>query len=118
MTTELRPCPCGKVPTEIHINEGGSVKWAWASGNCCDEWHTEFRTFYTVEPDELMGYAVAGWNAAPRGERVCEWTPIKDPYACNKTSCGHNTVTWLGSSIDHKYCQYCGGKIQVKEQSE
>ena len=66
----LNPCPCGKVPTELGIIDSveGS-KYAFAVGNCCGEWHIEFRANYKL-PDspECKALACEAWNAAPRGE--------------------------------------------------
>lgn len=58
--------------------------------------------------------------AAPRGERVCEWTG--GTYDAKRNLRKYHTTCdkWLGyfgRSIGQGWCQYCGGKIQVKEQS-
>ncbi len=67
---ELKPCPCGKIPTELHISDAGQGgKWANVCGNCCDEWMLEFRTDYNnLDSDECMKLAVDWWNDAGRGE--------------------------------------------------
>ena len=69
--TPLNPCPCGRVPTELGIVDAGQGgKYAWAVGNCCGEWHIEFRTNYEpLDSPECMTRAIEAWNAAPRGEK-------------------------------------------------
>ncbi len=63
--TELQPCPCGKTPTELHVDSAG-VKWAFASGNCCNEWHIEFRNQYAQEYEQIHKLANEAWNRTPR----------------------------------------------------
>lgn len=62
----LKPCPCGKIPTELSIDQSGT-KWAWTSGNCCGDWSLEFRAGYHTDLDELKKLAAARWNGAERG---------------------------------------------------
>ena len=62
----LKPCPCGKIPNSLLIADNG-VKWAYAFGDCCNEWHIEFRTAYNpIDSDECMSLAVEAWNIANR----------------------------------------------------
>lgn len=62
----LKPCPCGKIPDILLISDNG-VKWAYVFGDCCNEWHVEFRTAYnSIESDECMVLAVEAWNLAKR----------------------------------------------------
>ena len=65
----LKPCPCGQTPTKLHISETQcSPKWALVAGNCCDEWHIEFRTIkYDMGSDVTYEAAIEAWNDAPRG---------------------------------------------------
>ena len=64
---ELKPCPCGKTPTNLCVIEGSSCKFAFVTGNCCGEWHVEFRTDYTdLDSDECYGLAVSAWNETVR----------------------------------------------------
>lgn len=64
---ELKACPCGKTPKLLGIQEGSTVKWAWAYGNCCSDWNVEFRTGYKpTDSDECMEYAIEAWNSAQR----------------------------------------------------
>ena len=65
--TDPLPCPCGKTPTGLYVTETRSVKWAFVYGECCGDWHIEFRTNYT-EGDELMKHATEAWNNAPRAK--------------------------------------------------
>ena len=64
----LKPCPCGQTPKQLFIADNGS-KWAYTYGDCCNEWHIEFRTFYNpIDSDECMDLAVEAWNHATRGK--------------------------------------------------
>lgn len=64
----LNKCPCGQIPDSLLIVDNG-VKWAFATGNCCNEWHIEFRTRYNkIDSDECMKLAKEAWNNATRGE--------------------------------------------------
>lgn len=63
----LKPCPCGEIPESLLVVDNGS-KWAYVCGNCCNEWHIEFRTMYhPIESEECMKLAVEAWNLANRG---------------------------------------------------
>ncbi len=67
MATQLKSCPCGQTPKKLFISENGS-KWAYACGDCCNEWHIEFRTFYKpIDSDECMKLAIEAWNITSRG---------------------------------------------------
>lgn len=62
----LKPCPCGETPKSLRIADNGS-KWAYVSGDCCNEWNIEFRTHYhRIETNECMALAVEAWNVAGR----------------------------------------------------
>ena len=64
---ELKPCPCGEVPAELHISEGATLTYAYVSGSCCNEWATEFRTDkYSPYSKESMVNAVKIWNSTKR----------------------------------------------------
>ena len=68
MSDLLKPCPCGQTPKQLFIADNGS-KWAYTYGDCCNDWHIEFRTFYNpIDSDECMDLAVEAWNCAPRGK--------------------------------------------------
>ena len=64
----LAACPCGKVPDELAIMDGGQgSKWAFASGSCCGEWHIEFRTnYHALDSDACKKLAREAWNGTPR----------------------------------------------------
>lgn len=69
--TELKPCPCGETPTKLGIDGTGRSKWAFVYGNCCSEWHIEFRTNYALpNSDECMKLGIYAWNDAPRNTRI------------------------------------------------
>lgn len=65
----LLPCPCGEVPTELIVtsHEGDWPKWAMASGNCCSDWHVEFRNDWKqIGSPECADRAARAWNKAAR----------------------------------------------------
>lgn len=63
----LARCPCGQVPTRLSIAQGDTLKWAFTYGDCCGEWHVEFRTKYLeLQSPQCMALAVAAWNTSPR----------------------------------------------------
>lgn len=69
--SELKPCPCGKTPTKLHITDNGQgYKWGNATPDCCGEWGIEFRAVsYDFDSTETYQAAVKAWNHAPRGEK-------------------------------------------------
>lgn len=69
-TDELFHCPCGKIPSKLHIEQGVSSKYSFASGDCCGDWMVEFRTGYHNKDSRLMERAAKAWNEAQRkGEK-------------------------------------------------
>jgi hypothetical protein len=63
----LKPCPCGKVPTKLHIMDTGQGgKYADVGGDCCGYWKIEFRQQYATG-DEAMVLTTHAWNIATRG---------------------------------------------------
>jgi len=81
----LKPCPCGETPKSLRIADNGS-KWAYVSGNCCDEWSIEFRTqYHRINTDECMALAVEAWNAAGRSSLL---TPRAADYEPPCPECG------------------------------
>jgi len=63
----LKPCPCGRTPKDLFIVDNGS-KWAYTYGDCCGEWHIEFRTMYNpITSPKCLELAVEAWNAAEHG---------------------------------------------------
>jgi len=64
---DLLSCPCGQIPSSLYISEGQCSKWAYVSGNCCNEWNIEFRTQYlALDSEECMKLAIEEWNDATR----------------------------------------------------
>lgn len=65
---DLKRCPCGKVPAALHVSaEGNTPKWAMVYGDCCAEWHIEFRAGYKrLGSREMRERATQAWNTAPR----------------------------------------------------
>lgn len=80
---ELKPCPCGKTPTRLHVTDAGQGgKWAWATGDCCGEWHLEFRTDYEpLGSDECADYAIERWNRAERAAPTAAPAPTDERAA-------------------------------------
>ena len=68
--TQLKKCPCGKTPTRLHLYDvGQGWKWVQAYGDCCGEWHIEFKGNYSdpsKDGGELFDLAIEAWNEAPR----------------------------------------------------
>ena len=67
--SKLKRCPCGEIPTTLILADNGQGgKWATASGDCCNEWSIEFRTYYAeLDSDDCMDTAIEAWNNTPRG---------------------------------------------------
>ena len=68
--TDLKRCPCGKVPERVSITDQGSgSRYRVGIPNCCDEWMFEFRCDYQHQgtPEELT-LAEDAWNNMPRGD--------------------------------------------------
>jgi len=74
VSEELKPCPCGNVPDELHvIDTGQGSKWAMCFGSCCNEWSIEFKTqYHDFSSQECMELAIEAWNAAPRANKPTE----------------------------------------------
>jgi len=67
--TELKRCPCGKIPEKLQIYQHGfSSKYAQVYGSCCGFWETEFWLNY-LDPNspEALKQAEKEWNNTPRG---------------------------------------------------
>ena len=77
MGEEIKPCPCGKTPTQLCLMDTGQGgKWAIAIGNCCDEWGVEFRTGYNpLDGDKCQTIAIEYWNDAPRSDN---WISVEE----------------------------------------
>ncbi len=68
--SDLKECPCGKIPELLNITDAGQGgKWFAVDGGCCGEWEIEFRTmYYGMDSDECMKLAIEAWNDAPRSQ--------------------------------------------------
>ena len=65
--SELKPCPCGKVPQSLTIGCPDQAKWGWV-GCECQDWYTEFRNNYATDADVVNENARQAWNAARRAD--------------------------------------------------
>jgi len=64
---ELKGCPCGRTPTDVDVDGSFGSKWHLVYGNCCAEWHIQFRTNYHQRTTpENKALAIKAWNDAPR----------------------------------------------------
>lgn len=63
---ELKPCPCGKTPDYLGVNDGETYRWKRAFGDCCSEWEIEFRVDRGDSANEIYQLAVEAWNEKPR----------------------------------------------------
>jgi len=81
-TREILPCPCGQTPKELHsVDNGQGGKWAMVYGDCCGEWHVEYRTEYKdLESPEGKEIARVAWNFTPRAKAAA--LPEQEPVAC------------------------------------
>jgi hypothetical protein len=78
---KLKICPCGEIPKSLLLVDNG-VKWAYATGDCCNEWHVEFRTGYNkLESSECMALAVEAWNLATRKPPNKAWSRLVEGWA-------------------------------------
>lgn len=65
--SELKPCPCGKTPTDLHITDGDTYRWKNVMGNCCNEWVVEARVQPLIGEEKTERDAcINAWNEAPR----------------------------------------------------
>lgn len=66
----LKPCPCGKVPTYLSIDDQHEdIKYARAYCPECFVWSVAFRHGYLrLDDPHVEPLAVAAWNRAPRKE--------------------------------------------------
>lgn len=65
---ELAKCPCGCTPSAIVVVSEDQSKWSYACGDCCGDWHIEFRSNYFKSDDaRLQILANEAWNNTTRG---------------------------------------------------
>ena len=100
--SELKPCPCGQVPTSLTLNCKPRDKWGWASGHCCSEWWVEFRNQYASDLDEMLANATRAWNGTPRP------TPNNSAAGSNTDSEQYRTVPV--EPLDVEGCGECSGR--------
>ena len=69
--SDLKPCPCGQTPQELHVTgEHSGSKWAYCYGSCCGQWEIEFYNGYNeYGNEESMSHAVEAWNENPRSDQ-------------------------------------------------
>ena len=70
---KLSPCPCGKTPTDLTIQEGSTYRWRYISGNCCGEWMIESsRIEYPATDEQIKEQCANDWNEAQRANSPCD----------------------------------------------
>jgi hypothetical protein len=62
--SELKQCPCGQTPSFL-IPDTEGTKYAFASGDCCNDWFIEARINY-MSGDEAQKLLRESWNSAGR----------------------------------------------------
>lgn len=69
--SELKICPCGKIPRNLLINGLDYSKWAYVSGDCCGIWEVEYRNnYHKLDSTEAMEAAKTEWNNADRANSL------------------------------------------------
>lgn len=65
----LKPCPCGKTPEKLCVNDGSTFRWREVSGDCGCGWMFEARINTMREGSDEQDYAecVEAWNQMERG---------------------------------------------------
>ena len=85
--SDLKPCPCGKTPSDVSQYGSPYDKWVWASPDCCGEWSVEYRSGYAQNEDDQKRNAEFAWNNAPRAKpseiRIPPETDINDRIAAD-----------------------------------
>lgn len=68
--SDLKPCPCGKIPEELCITDNGQgLKWLDV-GCPCGDWKAEFRNDWSNQDSkECQEKAKEAWNELRRGEQ-------------------------------------------------
>lgn len=70
MSEQLKPCPCGEVPTRLYTSECGVYGAMTAHGDCCGDWSVgpfDSQGLYGGDV-RLKALAVQAWNSAPRSK--------------------------------------------------
>ena len=65
----LKPCPCGKTPERLILNQGSTFRWRYVSGDCGCGWEFEYRvnTMRPASDEKDYEECVEGWNQMARG---------------------------------------------------
>lgn len=76
----LQACPCGQVPAALGVaSHEARPKYAYAFGECCGEWHIEFRADYAeLGSPEMLARAGDAWNNTQRNARLESMQPVDD----------------------------------------
>ena len=62
---KLNPCPCGKTPTKLNIQDGDTYRWRVISGDCCGTWMIESsRIAYQADSKTIEKQCIDDWNEA------------------------------------------------------
>lgn len=93
MSEKLKPCPCGKVPSKLILEEGATCKYAYCGGNCCGAWLVEFPTGYAhVSSYAAMELAIPAWNGAMRKELPTPERLARALWNCSRLRHGNFTT--------------------------
>lgn len=110
MSDKLKPCPCGKTPTKLVLEEGATSKYAYCGGNCCGSWLVEFPTGYAhVSSYAAMEMAIPAWNGARRNddelraenERIR--AVLADPVAVHANTLRGTIAKLSDANVKHVY---------------
>jgi len=74
---KLKPCGCGRTPTELSTYGNYIGEYTFIYGNCCGEWFVEVPTDYEKDPEKLQKIMMSGWNEAERYDVKNSITPVK-----------------------------------------
>ena len=67
MTQTLKPCPCGKTPTKLVIQDGSTYRWRLIAGDCCGQWMIESGRIALGSSDKQVELeCIESWNKAMR----------------------------------------------------
>lgn len=53
MSEKLKPCPCGKVPEHLILEEGLGIGYGVCCGNCCGVWSNGTFTVQHIDEDHV-----------------------------------------------------------------
>jgi hypothetical protein len=76
----LNPCPCGKRPTKLTINDGSTYRWREISGDCCGTWMIESsRIDYQATDEQIERQCIDDWNDATKA-LIGDSEPVAEVY--------------------------------------